>query len=114
MEKHMCIKKYQEETKRTLNHQSSDKDRLGELGMGLSGEVGELVNIIKKKIYHQHNIDLKDIKEEIGDILWYLSNIANEYKIDLTEVMQENIDKLQKRYPKGYTKKDSISRKDKK
>ena len=109
----MCIKKFQKETQRTLNYLSSDKDRLGELGMGLSGEVGELVNIIKKKIYHHHNVDIKDIKEEMGDILWYLSNIANEYNIGLDEVMGGNIEKLKKRYPDGYTQEDSVNRKDK-
>jgi len=110
--KHMCIKKYQKETMRTLKLSEDVKYTLFELLLGLSGEVGELVNLVKKKELHNHDIMDSKISEEIGDCMWYIANICNYYNLDLSEVLHNNIEKLYKRYPEGYTTEDSINRLD--
>lgn len=78
--------------------------------MGLAGEAGELVDNLKKHLYQGHELDLKEVSEEIGDILWYTGNIANIFNINLSTVMDQNIEKLKKRYPAGFDKNRSINR----
>lgn len=80
--------------------------------VGLSGESGEVAEIIKKGIFHQHGIDNEKLFKEIGDCLWYLAGLCTILEIDMGAVMQSNIDKLKIRYPNGFTSQDSISRKD--
>lgn len=70
--------------------------------LGLAGEVGEVVDLVKKGIYHQQGIDRSAIKKELGDVLWYLSALCQQMDFTLEEVMQHNIDKLKARFPEGY------------
>lgn len=73
-------------------------------GLGIAGEAGDVASCIKKTISHKN--DQKDgIKENIGDTLWYAAMICNFFGWDLAKVLKENIKKLQKRYPKGFTNK---------
>lgn len=77
---------------------------------GLSGEVGELVDYLKKAIFHKHGLSRDKVKEELGDILWYLSGLAYQHELTLEEVMEHNIEKLKTRYPDGFNTQDSINR----
>lgn len=70
--------------------------------LGLSGEVGELNDMIKKHIFHEHALDETHLIHELGDILWYITLMAEAYGVDLERVMRENIDKLKLRYPNGF------------
>jgi len=70
--------------------------------LGLSGEAGEVSNMIKKMVFHQREIDLNDIKLELGDCLWYISELCTKLGWSLEEVMQSNIDKINHRYPDGW------------
>jgi len=81
-------------------------------GIGLSGEAGEVANHIKKGIFHQHGIDVEKLSEEIGDVLWYAAALCETLGLEMSDVMQQNIDKLNKRYPNGYTPSDSKERRD--
>jgi NTP pyrophosphatase (non-canonical NTP hydrolase) len=81
--------------------------------MGLSGEVGEVTDSIKKTILYNKPLDKENVKEEAGDILWYMSLLLNEVGSSFEEVMQMNHDKLEKRFPSGFTEKDAIARRDK-
>lgn len=103
---------YREGIKRTMNKDLSQKDALAMLGLGLSGEVGELVDMIKKMVYHGHNLDKAEVVKEMGDIYWYLHNLMNELDVSHELVMQMNIAKLQKRYPEGFSEADSQRRVD--
>lgn len=78
--------------------------------MGLCGEAGECIDIVKKHIFQGHDLDEEKLVEELGDVAWYLALTA--YSLDLTlgDVMQRNIDKLKKRYPEGFDKARSINR----
>ena len=70
--------------------------------MGLSGEVGELNDMIKKWIFHKSDMDITHAKKELGDILWYVACMAESFGWSLDEIMKMNIDKLKARYPKGF------------
>ena len=70
--------------------------------MGLSGEVGELNDMIKKWIFHKSDMDITHAKKELGDILWYVACMAESFGWSLDEIMSMNIDKLKARYPEGF------------
>jgi len=70
------------------------------------------VDYIKKIVFHGHKYEQDKLIEELGDLMWYVSALANFYKIDMNEVLNKNIEKLLKRYPNGFTKSDSIKRVD--
>lgn len=70
--------------------------------MGLSGEVGELNDMIKKWIFHQTDMDITHAKKELGDIMWYIACMAESFGWSLDEIMRMNIDKLKARYPDGF------------
>lgn len=106
----MNIEKYQEEVKRTVNPELDKENRLHNFVYGLNGEVGELTDYLKKIIFHSHSKNDNELKKEIGDICWYIANLCNEFEFDLKEILQLNIDKLYNRYPKGFTKENSIKR----
>lgn len=106
---------YQQQAARTLPPARDDvaaERQLSILGLGLAGESGEVVEILKKVIGHGHTMDKKLLKKELGDVLWYLTSIATCTGIDLEDVANANIEKLLKRYPSGFTQKDSQNRKD--
>lgn len=68
------------------------------LALGVGGEAGEVQEIIKKGHRPGREVDVLHLKEEIGDVLWYLAVLADTYDLDLEEIALENIDKLAKRY----------------
>ena len=70
--------------------------------MGLSGEVGELNDMIKKWIFHKSDMDITHAKKELGDIMWYIACMAESFGWSLDEIMQMNIDKLKARFPDGF------------
>ena len=78
--------------------------------ISLGGEVGELLNLIKKKYNHGHDIPVEKLLEEIGDCLWYLSEFCSAVGASLDEVARHNLAKLQDRYPAGFSEKASINR----
>lgn len=69
---------------------------------GLSGEVGEFNDMIKKWIFHGKPLDDTHAKKELGDILWYVAMMCDGFGWDMGDVMQMNIDKLKARYPEGF------------
>lgn len=107
---------------RTIKLNASNKDLLLEGALGLSGETGEAVDIIKKYIYHEHSIvsktgesklskeDRDKLIYELGDILWYTNLIAYSVGAPLSEIANKNIEKLQKRYPEGFSSEASKNR----
>lgn len=70
--------------------------------LGLSGEVGELNDILKKWIFHEKQLDIDHAKKEAGDICWYLAMLCKSFGWNFDEIMQINIDKLKARYPEGF------------
>jgi NTP pyrophosphatase (non-canonical NTP hydrolase) len=80
------------------------------LPCGLAGESGEVADLIKKQIGHGHDLDKDKLTKELGDVLWYLSQVAQQYEISLSTVATANIEKLRKRYPDGFTEAASKNR----
>ncbi len=77
---------------------------------GLAGETGEVVDHIKKGIFHQRGIDRETVKRELGDVAWYLAALCTCLGLTMSEVMQTNVDKLRARYPDGYSPERSTVR----
>lgn len=104
---------YMKQASRTANTSrtslSKKEIRVLNWTLGLA-EVGELQNLIKKMIFHHHEVSVAQLTDEIGDIEWYLFAIMQEFGIDPYTVLRENIEKLHMRYPNGFTAKDSINR----
>jgi len=84
------------------------------MAVGISGEAGELLDAIKKHSIYQKPLDFDNVKEEAGDILFYLTGLLNDVGITLNECIEANREKLSKRYPnKCYSNADAIRRADK-
>lgn len=66
--------------------------------LGLAGETGEVLEVVKKSIRDEKPIDITHLKEELGDVVWYIANICTIFNLDLQEVIDENINKLSIRY----------------
>ena len=98
----MLINGYQELAMKTLNRKLEKKDILINSVMGLCGESGEAVDIVKKHLFHGHELDREHLIKELGDIAWYLAEAATALDISLEEVLEANIEKLKKRFPEGF------------
>lgn len=79
--------------------------------MGLAGESGECVDMVKKYLFQGHDLDKEHLAKELGDVAWYLAITARAIGYDLSTVLQMNVEKLKKRYPDGFTPENSIHRK---
>jgi len=101
---------YQELAMRTLNPNLNKRDVLINSVMGLCGESGEAIDIVKKWMAHGHELDKEHLAKELGDIAWYLAEAATALDIPLEDILQANIDKLKKRYPEGFETERSLIR----
>lgn len=108
----MKINEYQELAKRTINKDLSEKDMLINGVMGLCGESGEAIDIVKKHIAHNHELNKDHLAKELGDVAWYLAETATALGYSLEDIFKMNIDKLKKRYPDGFDSEKSINRKE--
>ena len=70
--------------------------------LGLSGEVGEFNDMIKKWIFHEKDLDEEHLKKELGDIMWYIAMMCHAFRWSMDEIMEMNINKLKARYPEGF------------
>lgn len=78
--------------------------------MGLNGEAGEAIDILKKHLFQGHELDTEHMAKELGDVAWYLAVSANAIGYDLETIMQMNVDKLKARYPDGFDAEHSLRR----
>lgn len=108
----MTINEYQKLALRTLNPALSPKDVLINGVMGLCGESGEAIDIVKKHLAQGHPLDNEALAKELGDIAWYLAETAFAIGFDLETILQMNIGKLKARYPEGFEAEKSIHRKE--
>lgn len=107
----MNINEYQKLAMTTLNPELSSKDILINGVMGLCGESGEAIDIVKKHLAQGHDLDKEHLIKELGDIAWYLAETATALDVSLETVLQMNIEKLKKRYPEGFDSEKSKGRK---
>lgn len=83
------------------------------MAVGVSGEAGELLDAIKKHAIYRKGVDLENIAEELGDLLFYMTGLASALGMDMQELAKRNQNKLTTRYPNGYSNEDAQERKDK-
>lgn len=84
-------------------------------GLGLTGEAGEVADIVKKVVHHRHPLDTatrEKLVKELGDVLWYVAHAASVLGVTLDEVAAVNVKKLRARYPDGFETARSIHRAD--
>ena len=106
----MTGNEYQHLAMTTLNPALSKQDVLINSVMGLCGESGEAIDIVKKHLHQGHPLDREKLIKELGDIAWYLAEAAHALDVDLDDVLEANIAKLRARYPKGFDTDQSLHR----
>jgi len=105
-----CFEQYQNDVLRTMA-MGYDRDKaLMVFALGLNGEAGEVADIIKKIVGHKHPMDQAGLVDELGDVLWYIAALANQLSIPLATIVQNNVEKLQRRYPQGFSTERSLNR----
>jgi NTP pyrophosphatase (non-canonical NTP hydrolase) len=102
-----CLQEFSEAVQRTAKSmptQEMDGQTLNILHwcLGITGEAGELVDPIKKYIFYGQDLDMANVQEELGDLLYYVFALINDLGLDPEYVMSDVIYKLQLRYPDGY------------
>ena len=106
----MTINEYQQAALRTGNKSLTPIEQLMNGLMGLNGEAGEAIDILKKHLFQGHELDSEHMAKELGDVAWYLAVSANAIGYDLETVMQMNVEKLKARYPDGFDAEHSLHR----
>ena len=100
----MDFDNYQKEARKTAIYPDKDKNFIYPT-LGLVGESGEVAEKIKKILRDKKGIfDYESklaLKKELGDVLWYLSNLCDELDFSLSDVANENLEKLNLRLSKG-------------
>ncbi|WP_179876816.1 nucleoside triphosphate pyrophosphohydrolase family protein [Bacillus wiedmannii] len=111
--------------KRTWKDQDF-KDAVSNAALGLTGEAGEVADLIKKAVYHGrgfHNVEDGDpefsgmiyeqeVLDELSDVLYYVDAMAQEFGYGLEDVAKHNKEKLEKRFPEGFSTEDSAQKAD--
>lgn len=108
----MDANEYQRLAMRTAPYGIFDNymDAIDNAALGLCGEAGEFADLVKKHIYQNHQLERDHMGKELGDVLWYISMAATALGYDMEELMEMNIEKLQKRYPNGFEAERSQNR----
>ncbi len=106
----MEVNEYQRLALTTMNSKRSEEELLINSVMGLCGESGEVIDIVKKHIFHGHELDKDKLVDELGDVAWYIAECAYALGVSLEDVLRHNIDKLKRRYPDGFSTEKSINR----
>lgn len=115
--------------KRTWKDQDF-KDAVSNAALGLTGESGEVADLIKKAVYHgrgfndgslrvrsigydyEHGVSPEDVKDELSDVLYYVSATAQEFGFTLEDIAKHNKEKLEKRFPEGFSTEASAQKAD--
>ena len=106
----MTFDEYQREAMRTAGPAEAIEHVLCLSALGIAGEGGEVCDLIKKHLYHGHILLPHEIRQELGDLLWYIARMCEAFQISLEGVAISNIRKLELRYPDGFSKERSIHR----
>lgn len=80
--------------------------------MGLNGEAGEAIDILKKYLFQGHKLDREHLAKELGDVAWYLAISADALGYTLEDILKMNVEKRRERYPNGFEVDKSVNRKD--
>ena len=95
-------------TERLGYHTDSKLNEVDDFGgvingcLGLAGESGEVLDIIKKWVFHEKELDKDHLKKEIGDVMWYVAMLCESFDFNIDEILKINVCKLKSRYPDGF------------
>ena len=106
----MEINEYQRLAMTTLNPALDKRDVLINSVMGLCGESGEAIDVVKKWLAQGHELDRARLAKELGDVAWYLAEAATALDIPLEDILRANLGKLKARYPEGFSARNSVKR----
>ena len=81
--------------------------------LGLSSEAGEFTDAVKKTLVYGKALDKENLLEELGDLCWFIALACEVLNVEMTDIMEQNIEKLKKRYPEKYSDELAIQRLDK-
>ena len=98
----MTLDDYQRLAARTLGADRSREQQLANVALGLTGEAGEVADIIKKHLFHAWPLDRDAFAAELGDCLWYIAALATALDLSLDDIASGNVEKLRRRYPDGF------------
>ncbi|WP_372654288.1 nucleoside triphosphate pyrophosphohydrolase family protein [Halobacteriovorax sp.] len=84
--------------------------RLLHAGIGLSTEAGEFLDALKKHIFYGKELDRVNLAEEMGDLFWYLAIVSDELGVEMSDVMERNIEKLKARYGEKFSEEKAENR----
>ena len=94
----MQLDDYQENAKKTAIY--APEHMIMYPALGLAGEAGEVANKVKK-ILRDGKFDREAIADEVGDCLWYIAALCRDLNIEMAEIAQNNLDKLNDRKERG-------------
>lgn len=106
----MNMNDYQELARRTVNANLAQHEMINHALFGMCGELGEIQSLFQKE-YQGHEFDKAHLFKELGDLLWFMSELCTAYGVELEQVAQTNIKKLMARYPEGFKEEQSKVRK---
>lgn len=108
---------YRDEVLRTASNQLEEQNTEQKLtmgAMGLAGEAGEVVDYLKKVVFHKKPLDKEKLILELGDCHWYLEYLSAALGVTTEYVLQKNTDKLKLRFPNGFSFEAANARADEK
>ena len=108
----MLANDFQLQCFRTWNRSQNERDAMFNAALGLTGEAGEVADLLKKILCHGHDMNRTKLAKEIGDVCYYAAILAHYAGFELSDVLQMNVDKLKARYPDGFSSEASKNRKE--
>ena len=97
----MNFKEYQREAVKTAKTWDNKDFAVAYCGLGLAGETGEVVDMLKKHFSGSKRLEgvtIDELKLELGDVMWYVAALCENLGFDMGEIAEMNIDKLRKRH----------------
>lgn len=110
----MDIKEYMRLSEKTLSDHfmvdSPSKEKMLHAVIGLVTESSELLDQFKKHVFYKKELDLVNVKEEMGDVMWYMAILLRELDLDFHQILDDNITKLKKRYGEKFDEERAANR----
>ena len=98
----MTFEEYVAHARRTVNPSLTHDERLLDAAAGLAEEAGEVLGLVRKRVFQQRDASAERMTEELGDVLWCLATTADTLGLSLAEIAVANVRKLEQRHPRGF------------
>lgn len=105
----MNFDNYQIDAARTINPDLTNQETRHHALFEIASEVGEIHAIFQKEL-QGHPVDLENLHEEIGDLLWGIAELCTAFGLSMSDIAYCNLEKLKKRYPNGFEAERSVHR----